>query len=331
MNENAVATSGLPPKLLLMTPVESVRRVVEKAGWRLEDVDLFEITNPRAPVKLSETRLPGVRVDAYGQEKTAHDFDVLQFPDGRWHLMVSDWDAGWIDVDVTDPENPVIVGDHDYEPCDALIPTACPPEGNAHQGEWNGDGSLFLGTDEDSSPFRLPITITDGPLAGQNFAAGEFGWTKQVASFPDGKINGPMVFGGYGCPGSSVPDPSVLGTLGADEEAIIVFQRGPVNDPNNPGEACFFSDKVRSGEGAGYDVVAEGESRRGLERAVAGRPAVLFVDLPGAEAREQIIAIHLSKRGRDPAAFEYPEAPEPQAGFPVAVPLPAGLVVLAAR
>jgi acetyl-CoA C-acetyltransferase len=39
----AQATSGLPPKLLLMTPVESVRRVVEKAGWRLEDVDLFEI------------------------------------------------------------------------------------------------------------------------------------------------------------------------------------------------------------------------------------------------------------------------------------------------
>jgi acetyl-CoA C-acetyltransferase len=39
----AQATSGLPPKLLLMTPVESTRRVVEKAGWRLEDVDLFEI------------------------------------------------------------------------------------------------------------------------------------------------------------------------------------------------------------------------------------------------------------------------------------------------
>jgi hypothetical protein len=38
--------------------------------------------------------------------KTAHDFDVLQFPDGSWHLMVSDWDAGWIDVDVIDPENP---------------------------------------------------------------------------------------------------------------------------------------------------------------------------------------------------------------------------------
>jgi acetyl-CoA C-acetyltransferase len=37
------ATSGLAPKLLLMTPVESVRKLLTKIGWRLEDVDLIEI------------------------------------------------------------------------------------------------------------------------------------------------------------------------------------------------------------------------------------------------------------------------------------------------
>jgi acetyl-CoA C-acetyltransferase len=37
------ATSGLPPKYLLMTPVEAVRRLVKKIGWSLQDVDLFEI------------------------------------------------------------------------------------------------------------------------------------------------------------------------------------------------------------------------------------------------------------------------------------------------
>jgi acetyl-CoA C-acetyltransferase len=37
------ATSGLPPKLVLMTPVEAVQRVVEKVGWSLADVDLFEL------------------------------------------------------------------------------------------------------------------------------------------------------------------------------------------------------------------------------------------------------------------------------------------------
>jgi acetyl-CoA C-acetyltransferase len=37
------ATSGLAPKYLLMTPVEAVRRLAQKTGWNLADVDLFEI------------------------------------------------------------------------------------------------------------------------------------------------------------------------------------------------------------------------------------------------------------------------------------------------
>ena len=37
------ATSGLAPKYLLMTPVEAIRKVAQKVGWKLEDVDLFEI------------------------------------------------------------------------------------------------------------------------------------------------------------------------------------------------------------------------------------------------------------------------------------------------
>ena len=37
------ATSGLPPKYLLMTPVEAVRKLSKKIDWRLDDVDLFEL------------------------------------------------------------------------------------------------------------------------------------------------------------------------------------------------------------------------------------------------------------------------------------------------
>jgi len=37
------ATSGLAPKMVLMTPVEAVRKVTAKVGWDLKDVDLFEI------------------------------------------------------------------------------------------------------------------------------------------------------------------------------------------------------------------------------------------------------------------------------------------------
>jgi acetyl-CoA C-acetyltransferase len=37
------ATSGLEPKLVMMTPVEAVRKVAAKVGWKLANVDLFEI------------------------------------------------------------------------------------------------------------------------------------------------------------------------------------------------------------------------------------------------------------------------------------------------
>jgi acetyl-CoA C-acetyltransferase len=39
----AQATSGLAPRMLLMTPVEATRKVLKKAGWSLNDVDLLEL------------------------------------------------------------------------------------------------------------------------------------------------------------------------------------------------------------------------------------------------------------------------------------------------
>jgi acetyl-CoA C-acetyltransferase len=37
------ATSGLAPKMVMMAPVEAVRKVAAKVGWNLAEVDLFEI------------------------------------------------------------------------------------------------------------------------------------------------------------------------------------------------------------------------------------------------------------------------------------------------
>jgi acetyl-CoA C-acetyltransferase len=39
----AQATSGLQPRMLLMTPVEATRKVLKKANWQIDDVDLFEL------------------------------------------------------------------------------------------------------------------------------------------------------------------------------------------------------------------------------------------------------------------------------------------------
>ncbi len=63
------ATSGLPPKLVLMTPVESVRRVLQKVGWTIEDVDLFELNEAfsvQAVAVMNELGLDARRVNVNG-------------------------------------------------------------------------------------------------------------------------------------------------------------------------------------------------------------------------------------------------------------------------
>jgi acetyl-CoA C-acetyltransferase len=39
----AQATSGVEPKLVMMAPVDAVKKVAAKAGWDLKEVDLFEL------------------------------------------------------------------------------------------------------------------------------------------------------------------------------------------------------------------------------------------------------------------------------------------------
>jgi acetyl-CoA C-acetyltransferase len=65
----AQATTGLPPRDLLMTPVEAVRRVTQKAGWSLADVDLFEINEAfavQAVAVIDELGLETAKVNVHG-------------------------------------------------------------------------------------------------------------------------------------------------------------------------------------------------------------------------------------------------------------------------
>ena len=56
----AQATSGLAPKMLLMTPVEATRKVLKKAGWTLQDVDLIELNEAFAVQAVAVMRELGV-------------------------------------------------------------------------------------------------------------------------------------------------------------------------------------------------------------------------------------------------------------------------------
>jgi len=63
------ATSGLPPKLVMMTPVEAVRKLASKVGWNLKDVDLFEINEAfsvQAVAIMRELGIDPARVNVHG-------------------------------------------------------------------------------------------------------------------------------------------------------------------------------------------------------------------------------------------------------------------------
>jgi acetyl-CoA C-acetyltransferase len=56
----AQASSGLDPKHVLMTPVEAIRRVLTKTGWKMADVDLFEINEAFSVQLIAVLRQLGV-------------------------------------------------------------------------------------------------------------------------------------------------------------------------------------------------------------------------------------------------------------------------------
>lgn len=58
----AHATSGGPPRELFFAPIGAIRQVCEKAGWKLRDVDLFEINEAFAAQMLA--CMKGLEIDA---------------------------------------------------------------------------------------------------------------------------------------------------------------------------------------------------------------------------------------------------------------------------
>ena len=65
----AQATSGLAPKMLLMTPVEATRKVLRKAGWSIGDVDLMELNEAfavHAVAVMQELGIDSARVNVNG-------------------------------------------------------------------------------------------------------------------------------------------------------------------------------------------------------------------------------------------------------------------------
>jgi hypothetical protein len=232
------------------------------------DVDVLDITNPKRPRQIREidvdAEFPGLTQTTLGLVQVfLHDMVVKQI-NGTWTLLLSYWDGGYVQLDVDDPANPTLIGDTDFSnPDPELLESAgvsLTPEGNGHQSEFTADNQFFIGTDEDFAPYgATSFRIATGPGAGP-YASVPVPGAAPIVTLADEKLNGPAVYGGYGCPTSAaIPTPAsipgYLASLQPGEEKIVVLQRGPAGDPSAPEAACFPGDKAHQAVLAGWDAV----------------------------------------------------------------------------
>ncbi|HET6770760.1 MAG TPA: hypothetical protein VFH75_03870 [Actinomycetota bacterium] len=230
------------------------------------DVDILDITNPKRPRLIAEYDLNDFNVDQPEiglTDSFLHDMVVKRI-DGHWILLLAYWDGGYVQMNVDDPANAVFLGDTEFtNPDPELLEStgiALTPEGNGHQAEFTLDDRFFIGTDEDFGPYRPDaFTITSGPFVG-TYPSVIVPGAQAPAILDDLTMNGPTVYGGYGCPDSApIPRPEdvpgYLALVGPGEEKIIVLQRGPSGDPSAPEAACFPGEKAHEAVLAGWDAV----------------------------------------------------------------------------
>jgi len=206
------------------------------------DVDIVDITNPKKPVFIAEYNLaekfPQILQPGQGLDEVfLHDMVVKEINDGQFVMLASYWDAGYVQLDVTNPLDPKYMADSDFANPDSEAAESgltVPPEGNAHQAEFAGDDEFVLGADEDFAPFALNATnVTDLT----EIDAGQGSGTKPLE--PGDTITGESVFFGRGCNGD-------INAGAGDGTQIAVVERG----------LCTFTEKVANVIAAtGYDAV----------------------------------------------------------------------------
>ena len=218
----------------------------------VQDTIIVDITKPESPKVIAVTGQqdwPG-DIDNIGVgEVFLHDVWVQ---DGIAYL--SYWDAGLVLLDVSDPANPVFLGDSDYPDPDPLSGQA--PEGNSHVAVPNADGTRVLMGDEDFAAG----SVTSFVFEGASYDAG----VALFAPFVDGNFSGPVHWtGGEGCTTSEFD-------RAANPGEIALIQRG----------SCFFSEKAATAQALGYAGFVVANNEAGGDAIInmsAGTPDVITI------------------------------------------------------
>jgi hypothetical protein len=193
------------------------------------DLLIVDISDPANPTLIGEWGVldePSLGVPYY--------LDVRRGGDGRTLLhsaranqngtraYLSYWDAGFINLDISDPSNPVFLG---------IAPVDLTEEGNAHSVDEARGGNLLITAEEDYIPFELQFTSS--AFTGTRPAV-EGAFTKPVVELPNREMTGEVVHVGRGCP------PNTPGLLGGDPYLsdpagkIALIERG----------LCLFDNKI---------------------------------------------------------------------------------------
>jgi hypothetical protein len=211
----------------------------------IQDVHVIDISKPQSPQEIAVTGKldwPSGIAAEFGDSAEVFLSDIwVQENGGRVVAYLSYWDAGLVLLDVTDPANPIFLGDSVYAVPDPLSGEF--PSGNGNVAVPNADGSRVLLGDEDF----IAGVLTEFMFDLTSYPVAEGGFTPPVFSLPGGTFSGPVHWtGGEGCtPGEF--------DRAANAGEVALIQRG----------TCFFSTKAANAQALGYVgfIVANDESR----------------------------------------------------------------------
>ena len=275
-----------------------------------KDFYIVDISDPASPAVLSLTGAPdwGVAGEVLGTARIAGLHDVwaqtysASLPNsayaGKTIAYLSYWDAGLVILDITDPANPVFLGDSDYLDPDPL--SGRPPEGNSHSAVPSEDGSLVFMSDEDFTPEHIELKVGSGAFPA-GFRSVELPFTRPIARMPGSQVSGPATFLGLAGDASSIPAPG--GSLAPGEVFIAIIERGEIN----------IDQKIANAARAGYGAAVVFNSAADPERLgrISGDQA--FGTIPSVLATR---AAGFALLGIDPSSP--PDTFLPPAGSPAA-------------
>ncbi|MDH3920325.1 MAG: hypothetical protein OEU25_19350, partial [Rhodospirillales bacterium] len=200
----------------------------------VQDTHIIDITKPQSPREIAVTGQldwPDDIDAEFGDTAGTFLHDVwVQENDGRVIAYLAYWDAGLVLLDVTNPANPVFLGDSTYADPDPLSGEF--PAGDGHVVVPNADGTRALFGDEDFAAGALDTFTFDGV----DYPVAEGGFTPPTYSLPGGTFDGPVHWtGGEGCTTGEFD-------RAANPGEVALIQRG----------TCFFSTKAANAQALGY-------------------------------------------------------------------------------